>query len=139
MAFVLDASIAISWCFPGDPLEDTDYSRRILKELYLNDAIVPEIWGFEIANAIFVAHSKRNRINEQQIREYLDLLKALPIRVEPQSLWANVELESLARQQNMAAYDAAYLNLALRTGSSLATSDSILREAALRHGISVLT
>jgi hypothetical protein len=48
-AFVLDVSVAISWCFPGDPNEDTPYSRRVLKELVANDAIVPEIWAFEIA------------------------------------------------------------------------------------------
>ena len=48
-AFVLDASVAISWCFPGDPTEDTPYSRRVLSELAVNDAIVPEIWAFEIA------------------------------------------------------------------------------------------
>jgi hypothetical protein len=38
-AFVLDASVAISWCFPGDPAEDTSYSRLVLKELVANDAI----------------------------------------------------------------------------------------------------
>jgi predicted nucleic acid-binding protein len=121
--FVLDASVAISWCFPGDPTEDTPYSRYILKELAFNDAVVPEIWAFEIANAVFVSHNRRKKINEQQIREYLDLLKALPIRVEPQDLWANVDLESLARRRDIVAYDAAYLNLALRTGLALATSD----------------
>jgi hypothetical protein len=42
-AFVLDASVAISWYFPGDPTEDTPYSRRILQELVSNDAVVPEI------------------------------------------------------------------------------------------------
>ncbi len=26
--FVLDASVAVAWCFPGDPTEDTPYSRR---------------------------------------------------------------------------------------------------------------
>lgn len=52
VAFVLDASVAISWCFPGDPTEDTPYSRRILQELVSNDAVVPEIWAFEIANSI---------------------------------------------------------------------------------------
>lgn len=31
--FVLDASIAGSWCFPGDPKEDTPYNRRILLTL----------------------------------------------------------------------------------------------------------
>ena len=51
---------------------------------------------------------KRKRISEQQIAEYLSLLRALPIRVEPQGLWANVDLESMARRQNVAAYDAAY-------------------------------
>ena len=137
-AFVLDASVAISWCFPGDPTEDTPYSRRVLTELVANDAIVPEIWAFEIANNIFVSYSKRKRISERQIAEYLSLLRALPIRVESQSLWANVDLESLARRQNVAAYDAAYLNLALRTGLALATSDEPLRRAAIAQGITVL-
>ena len=137
-AFVLDASVAISWCFPGDPAEDTPYSRRVLKELVANDAIVPEIWAFEIANNIFVSYSKRKRISEQQITEYLNLLRALPIRVESQSLWANVDLESLARRQNVAAYDAAYLDLALHTGLPLATSDEPLRRAAIAQGITVL-
>jgi predicted nucleic acid-binding protein len=111
-AFVLDASVAITWCFPGDPTEDTPYSRRVLKELVANDAIVPDIWAYEIANNIFVSYRKRKRISEQHITEYLSLLRALPIRVESQSLWANVNLESLARRQNIAAYDAAYLDLA---------------------------
>jgi len=137
-AFVLDASVAISWCFPGDPAEDTPYSRRVLSELAVNDAIVPEIWAFEIANSIFVAYSKRKRITEQQIHEYLELLKALPIRVEAQSLWANVDLESVARRQNLAAYDAAYLDLALRANLVLATSDDLLRQAAIAVGIEVL-
>jgi hypothetical protein len=69
--FVLDASVAILWCFPGDPSEDTSYSRRILNELLVRDALVAEIWAFEIANNIFVSHRKR-RITEQQIAEYLD-------------------------------------------------------------------
>ena len=137
-AFVLDASVAISWCFPGDPTENTPYSRRVLSELAVNDAIVPEIWAFEVANSIFVAYSKRQRITEQQIHEYLELLKALPIRVEPQSLWANVDLESMARRQNLTAYDAAYLDLALRTNLALATSDNTLRLAATAAGVALL-
>jgi predicted nucleic acid-binding protein len=137
-AFVLDASVAISWCFPGDPTEDTPYSRRVLQKLVANDAIVPEIWAFEIANNIFVSYRKRKRISEQQITEYLSLLRALPIRVEPQSLWANVDLESLARRQNIAAYDAACLDLALRAGLALATSDEPLLQAAIAQGIAVL-
>ncbi len=76
--FVLDASIAVSWCFPGDPAEDTLYSRHILALLTTHDAIVPEIWAFEVANSIFVSFIKRKRITEQQIAEYLQTLISSP-------------------------------------------------------------
>jgi predicted nucleic acid-binding protein len=136
--FVLDASVAISWCFPGDPSEDTPYSRSVLRELITRDAVVPEIWAFEIANNIFVSHSKRRRIDERQVSEYLGLLKALPIRVEPQPIWANVDLESLARRWSIAAYDAAYLALAKRSNIPLATSDDLLKRRALEEGIEIM-
>jgi predicted nucleic acid-binding protein len=133
--FVLDASVAISWCFPGDPTENTPYIRWILEALTVHDAIVPELWAFEVANNIFVSHSRRKRINEQQVAEYLELLQALPIQVESQSLWANVGLEALARRWDMAAYDAAYLELALRKGLPLATTDGVLKEKAKAAGV----
>ena len=136
--FVLDASVAISWCFPGDPTENTPYNQAVLKRLAVDDAVVPEIWAFEIANSIFVSYSKRKRITEQQVREYLALLKALPIRIEAQTLWANVDLESLARRRNLAAYDTAYLRLAQRTNLALATSDGPLRDAAIAEGVAVI-
>ena len=136
--FVLDASVAISWCFPGDPTENTHYSRAILNRLAVDDAVVPEIWAFEIANSIFVSYSKRKRITEQQIREYLDLLKALPIRVESQSMLENIDLESIARRRDLTAYDIAYLRLAQRANLPLATSDSPLRDAAIAEGVVVI-
>ena len=143
--FVLDASVAISWCFPGDPTEDTPYSHGILRELHgilreliVRDAVVPEIWAFEIANNIFVSHSKRKRISAQQIAEYLDLLKALPIRVESQPLWTNVDLEAFARRWDVAAYDASYLALAMRKNIPLATSDELLKRKDLDAGVKIL-
>jgi predicted nucleic acid-binding protein len=136
--FVLDASVAVSWCFPGDPTEDTPYSRHILLKLATHDAIVPEIWAFEIANVIFVAFNKRKRISQKQVDEYLQLLKALPIRVEANNLWMNVALESSARKWDLPAYDAAYLDLALRRKLPLATADDGLRKRAMTEGIQIL-
>jgi predicted nucleic acid-binding protein len=135
--FVLDASVAFSWCFPGDPTEDTPYSRRILSRLTTDDAIVPAIWAFEIANIIFVACNKRKRITQRQIDEYLQRLKSLPIRVEQHDLWANIGLESQARKWNLPAYDAAYLDLALRKNLPLATADDDLKRMAQAEGIEV--
>jgi predicted nucleic acid-binding protein len=134
----LDASVAVSWCFPGDLIEDTAYSRGVLRELIASDAVVPEIWAFEIANFIFVSCNRRRRIDQQQAQEYWERLRALPIRVETQDIWANVGLQVLARRRDLAAYDAAYLDLALRTGFPLATSDLALSQAALAEGIKVL-
>lgn len=54
-------------------------------------------------------------------------LKALPIRVKPNDVWTNVVLESQARTWNLPAYDAAYLDLALRKKVPLATLDDDLR------------
>jgi predicted nucleic acid-binding protein len=125
--------------FPRDPTEDTPYSRRILSRLATDDAIVPEIWAFEIANIIFVAFNKRKRISQKQIDEYLMRLKALPIRVEFNHVWANIALESQARKWNLSAYDAAYLDLALRKKLPLATADDDLRKAAQAGGIAVLS
>ncbi len=136
--FVLDASVALSWCFPGDPTEDTPYSRLILAKLAKDDAVVPDIWAFELANIIFVACNKRKRITQRQIDQYLQRLRALPIRVEHNNLWANVSLESLARKWNLPAYDAAYLDLALRRRLPLATADDDLRKAAAAVGIHAL-
>jgi predicted nucleic acid-binding protein len=129
-AFVLDASIAISWCFPGDPSEDTPYSRHILALLATHDAIVPQIWAFEIANGIFVSFNKRKRITLQQIEEYLWRLKALPITAEPRNLWSTVDLEAPARKWNLTPYDAAYLDLAVRSRLPLATTDNGLKKMA---------
>jgi predicted nucleic acid-binding protein len=136
--FVLDASVAISWCFPGDAAEDTPCSRSILRELIVSDALVPEIWAFEIANNIFVSLNKRKRIDEYHAGVYLSLLKALPIRVELRPLWSNFDLESVARRWDVAAYDAAYLALALRRGLPLATSDVYLRKKAADAGVAIL-
>jgi predicted nucleic acid-binding protein len=135
--FVLDASVAISWCFPGDPTENTFYSRSVLSRFAVDAAIVPEIWAFEIANSIFVSHN-RKRIDGEQTLEYLTLLKALPIRVAARGMLENIDLESLARRRGITAYDAAYLNLASRVRLPLATSDGALRDAGLAEGVVVI-
>ena len=109
-----------------------------MSELAVHDAIVPEIWAYEIADIIFISFRKRGRITHEQIAEYLKRLRALPIRVERSDLWANVALESRACEWDIAAYDASYLDLALRKGLPLATADDRLREAAVAAGIALL-
>jgi predicted nucleic acid-binding protein len=119
--------------------EGTAYSRAVLDHLERADAVVPEVWPFEIANSIYVSFAKRKRINEAQIEEHLGALRLLPIRVEHQSIWEHVSLELLGRKHDLTAYDAAYLDLALRLDLPLATSDEALKRAALACGIKLLS
>jgi predicted nucleic acid-binding protein len=82
---------------------------------------------------------RRRRIDKAQIIEYLDLLGRLPIRVEFQPWMDSVRLESAARRWNLAAYDAAYLSLALKRGIPLATSDAALSAKAIEIGVGILS
>lgn len=137
-ALILDASVAISWCFPNDPTETTAYSRYVLDLLEEVDAIVPEIWAYEIANNIFVSHALRKRISETQIREFVALLEQLPIRVDRCEWGETLRLESLARKHRLAAYDVAYLETARRLKLPLATTDQPLQRAAVAEGVAVI-
>ena len=67
----------------------------------------------------------------------MELLKSLPIRVVRGEWLNNIALEALARKHNLAAYDVAYIDLALREKLPLATSDQALKKAALAEGVTL--
>ncbi len=58
--FVLDCSVAISWCFAD---ETNAEAEAILAGLATDRAVVPSIWFLEIANVLLVAE-RRQRITE---------------------------------------------------------------------------
>ncbi len=132
--FVLDCSVAMAWCFED---ETTPYSDAVLQDFEDADAVVPSIWPLEMANVLLVAE-RRKRISKAQSRRFIELLQTLPIAVDDVSVaraWDGVL--SLAREQQLSAYDAAYLELAMREGLPIATLDNALRKAAKRCGVAV--
>jgi predicted nucleic acid-binding protein len=78
MPFVLDASMAMSWCFAD---ESTPYSRRVLELLADSHAEVPALWPFEIANVLAV-NEKRQRITKADSVEFLQTPSGLDIRID---------------------------------------------------------
>lgn len=96
---------------------------------------MPAIWPFEIANSLAVAE-RRRRCTPADSASFLRLLSSLPIRVEaPPTGRALDTVVSVARESGLSAYDAAYLELAMREGLALATQDQRLRKAAQRLGV----
>jgi predicted nucleic acid-binding protein len=55
MQFVLDCSVAISWCLVD---ENNDYANAILALMPDSEAFVPLIWSLEVANTLLVAERR---------------------------------------------------------------------------------
>lgn len=133
--FVLDASIALAWCFED---EATAGTRRILARLDTEFASVPAIWPVEIANVLTIAE-RRRRITRADSAEFIATLENLVVSVDEEtSSLALTRILDLAREQRLTAYDAAYLELAMRLGVPLASKDGPLCDAAERVGVTVL-
>jgi predicted nucleic acid-binding protein len=134
-SFVLDASVALSWCFDDERDPGT---QALLERLEHDSAVVPGIWPLEVGNALIVAE-RRGRATAEQTGAVIDLLSQLPIHVEQRGGMANwATLLTLARMTSLSTYDAAYLDLALRTGWPLASCDNRLRQAAEAAGVALL-
>lgn len=127
MDFVLDASVALSWIFPD---EKPEYSLTIRERLRKAPAIVSGIWSLELTN-ILALSLKKGRITQAGFDEALSLFTSIPIRADEltfTSAWGKT-LE-LAVEYGLTAYDASYLELALRRRLPLATLDGDLIKAA---------
>jgi predicted nucleic acid-binding protein len=101
-------------------------------------AEVPALWHLELANALAIGQ-RNKRIMPARSSEFIALIGELPIVVDEQtpSLALGSVLD-LARKEGLSAYDASYLELAMRRGVPLATKDNGLARAAQRVGVSLL-
>jgi predicted nucleic acid-binding protein len=135
--FVLDAPVAVAWCF-GD--EATKFTESVLDRLSNGaEALVPAIWLVEVANALLIAE-RRKRISLAQVTSLLQKIAGLPIAVMAiDSARAFDHILPVARQQTLSGYDGAYLELALRQGLPLATLDEQLRRAAKSTGVVLMS
>ncbi|CAN5631109.1 type II toxin-antitoxin system VapC family toxin [soil metagenome] len=130
---MLDASVAVGWAFED---ESGTYADAVLEALSDGGAVVPGLWGYEVVNAL-TEGERRKRILAADTERFLSLLKALPIEFEDSQPGGLTGLARLAREQELSAYDAAYLAVAIRRGLPLATQDRALKEAAYRSGVAV--
>ena len=133
--FVLDNSIVMAWSFED---EVDKYADAVLERLADTRAVVPGLWPLEVANALLMGE-RRKRSTEAETIRWTGILAALPITIDGETnshAWSDTL--SLARGHNLSAYDAAYLELAIRRGLPLATIDGKLRTAAEAVGVALL-
>ena len=133
--FVLDCSITVAWLFEDESTPQTD---ELLDRLKDSGALVPALWCLELGNVLARAE-RLNRITAAQIADCLDLLDRSPIVTDTETeSRAFREILTLARNEDLTTYDAAYLELAARRRLPLATLDKELIRAAHRIQVSTL-
>ena len=123
--FVVDASIALAWCFDDETTEATDI---VLRRLLLEGAIAPAHWPLEVANGLRYGE-KRGRLNRSKLSIAQSLLGDLLVDLVPVDVGTALRAGEVARRHDLSVYDAAYLDLAASRGLGLATLDSRLSTA----------
>ncbi len=128
---VVDASVIGPIVIPD---EAGDLIPEVFGAISAGDAVVPQHWRLEVANLARMA-VRRGRLTEEALSSVFSDLLDLAIEVDGETdrhAWTTAL--GLSRRHDLTAYDAAYLELALRLQLPLATSDGKLRRAALAEG-----
>ena len=131
---VVDASVAAAWCFED---EVSPFTEAALDEVVRNGARVPALWLVEMTNVLAMAE-RHGRLDAERVDRFLESLLALPVvvdRAEPGVLVPAVV--RIARAQRLTAYDAAYLELAMRARLAAGHPGPSLRAAAERVGVAL--
>ncbi|MDB6128550.1 MAG: hypothetical protein JWM35_2446 [Verrucomicrobia bacterium] len=135
-SLVLDGSTALGFVLQD---EQAPLALKALATIEAGvSALVPAHWCVEVANGLLMAE-RRGRATRAEITEAFHLIQALPVTVDDETAHRTAsDTVGVAREYGLTIYDAAYLELAMRRGASLATDDRDLRKAAVAAGVSVL-
>jgi predicted nucleic acid-binding protein len=133
--FVLDNAVTMRWLLATEKRADQVYAESVLSSLAQAQALVPGLWHLEVCN-VSIGAERRGDTTAGEVEAFLAHLEDLPVRVDPMSsAKAFSRTLGLARSYALSAYDAAYLELAIREHAPLATLDKSLRKAATRAGV----
>ena len=132
---VIDAAVALAWVFPDEHNAAAD---AILESLEHQTVVVPGNWSVEVADALAMSE-QTDSLSEARVQRFAMLLETLNIvecAFEPGS--AVGRRISLCRDYGLTAYEAAYLDLAMREDLPLATFERRLRHAAMMTGVTLV-
>ena len=132
MKSVVDASFIASLFLPDEASKAGD---RIADEIAREGAAAPSLLQLEMTNILLMAH-RRKRISGVQFQHLSEALDQLPIALQPAlTPKQRAEVLRLAERHGLTAYDAAYLELAMRLSLPLASLDKPLLKATKAEGV----
>ena len=134
MKLVIDTSVALAACFRDERYHRI--ARLVLARLPVSPGVVPSLFWSEVRNGLLVAE-RRGRIEEGSWESYLDYLRRLEVAVDTGQV--DQDVLSVASRHGLTAYDAEYLETAIRKNARLLTFDKKLQSAAKREGVAADT
>lgn len=135
MSLVLDASMALAWCFED---EQTPAVMGLLDRVTETGGVAPLLWPLEALNGLLAAE-RRRRVAPEKRATLAAFLRDLPITLDGDTAERAWDATArLATHFQLTVYDATYLELAHRRRLPLASLDQDLRTAAKASGIDVL-
>lgn len=134
----VDASAAVPWIVRAQASVASDglFQAGMRKLIPLQ---APALWLWECGN-VFAVLVREQRLSVADAHEGLEALLFANVRIhDAPTLQMQRTTLFLAGQHQLSFYDAAYLELAMRTGSELATLDRKLKSAAKNSGVLCLS
>jgi len=137
MYFVIDCSYSSALFLPDEKSDDV---RNFFLNINKNDTvIVPALWWYETVNVLNIS-VKRKRISYNTTSQIISLFDSLNFETDmTHGSNYSKKLLDLTQLYQISAYDASYLELALRQQAVLLTHDDELLQAAETSGIKVMT
>lgn len=129
MNLVIDCSFIMTSILPDElQLKVDEVYNQIADNVF--NVYVPAVFYLE-CNNVLISSLKKQRINNSDYEEYLQILNQLPITVDKfcstsESLYS---IGRIATAYNLTSYDSTYLELALRLEAKIATLDKELRSS----------
>ncbi|MGH8750297.1 MAG: type II toxin-antitoxin system VapC family toxin [Burkholderiales bacterium] len=141
MNFVLDASVTMCWLLFDGKSTARAFALEVLDAMKqaATNAHVPLTWGLEVSNVIAKAEA-RGLLTAAQSGAFIEMLESVNIAADSATFSkALTDTLQIARRYRLSAYDASYLELALRESLPLATLDADLHKAAQKAGVKRFT
>jgi len=127
---IIDASVTIAWFVRN---QATGYTDRVRRQARRERLHVPAVWPLEFANALWQLQ-RRKLLSDRQVDTIIDLAEPLDIVVHKDTP-APRRLVAVARDHDLTAYDASYLDLALTLRYPVACRDGALKQALRTVGL----
>ena len=131
--FILDCSVYMSWCFNEETIKA---SSKILNSITKKGIIVPSLWVYEVTNTLTVS-VRRKKLTVADAHDLINNIQLLPIEFDKPTIENMSNIFNIANEHKLSAYDAAYIELALRTNTQIASFDKEVIKVSGKLGIKI--